>query len=104
MARTVEVYMFEVLAGVLTEKNSHFSFVYDDDYQGKPLSISLPTTQKLHTSESLHPFFESLAPEGWLRQRYADLQQIDEQDSFGFLIENGKDTLGAVTLKRVSHE
>ena len=100
MARSVDVYMFDVLAGVLSEQADHFSFVYDDNYRGKALSFSLPTKQKQHISKTLHPFFESLAPEGWLRQRYGAFQQIDEKDSFGFLLANGRDLLGAITLKQ----
>ncbi|WP_275955810.1 HipA N-terminal domain-containing protein, partial [Pantoea agglomerans] len=40
-------------------------------------------------------FFKGLAPEGWLRKRYSEIQKIDDKDLFGLLMENGNDLLGA---------
>jgi len=41
----------------------------------------------------------SLAPEGWLRNRYSQLQQRDEKDLLGMLIDNGKNLIGAVQIR-----
>lgn len=62
------------------------------------ISISLPVAQRQFPSETLHPYFASLAPEGWLRQRYSQIQHRDENDLLGMLIDNGKNLLGAIQI------
>lgn len=69
-------------------------FQYAPDYHGPAISISLPVAQRQFPSEMLHPYFASLAPEGWLRQRYSQIQHRDENDLLGMLIDNGKNLLG----------
>ncbi len=100
MGRTVNIYMYDELAGVLVEKDNEYIFSYDKNYKGKPISLSMPINVQSHTSKELHPFFKSLAPEGWLKKRFSEIQQIDERDSLGFLIENGNDLLGAISIKK----
>tara|TARA_R110001583_G_scaffold9433_4_gene44762 strand:- start:9455 stop:9781 length:327 start_codon:yes stop_codon:yes gene_type:complete len=102
MGRKVDVFMFNKLAGSIEEEVDKYVFTYADGYKGKPLSLSLPLSKKIHESEGLHPYFKSLAPEGWLKKRYSEIQKIDERDTFGFLIENGDDLLGAITVKNVT--
>ena len=86
------------MCGVLSENGNTYTFTYDPGYRGKSLSLSMPVTQKIHVHEGLHPFFKGLAPEGWLRRRYSEIQHIDERDLFGFLIRNNKDLLGVRIL------
>ncbi len=105
MGRTVNIYMHNELAGVLVEKANEYIFSYNKSYKGKPISLSMPINVQSHTSKELHPFFKSLAPEGWLKKRFSEIQQIDERDSLGFLIENGNDLLGAISIEKTNrHE
>jgi serine/threonine-protein kinase HipA len=99
MGRTVNIYMHNILAGVLAERDNEYIFSYVNDYKGKPISLSMPVNIQQHRSPDLHPFFKSLAPEGWLKKRFSEIQKIDERDTLGFLIENGNDLLGAVSMK-----
>lgn len=101
MGRKVNVFMFGVLAGTLEEKDDKYVFTYNENYKGKPLSLSIPTSALVHESKELHPYFKSLTPEGWLKKRYSEIQRIDERDTFGFLIANGTDLLGAITVESV---
>jgi len=101
MGRKVEVFMFGKLAGTLEEEADRYLFTYSESYKGKPISLSMPTSIKVHESKILHPYFQSLTPEGWLKKRYSEIQKIDERDTFGFLIENGDDLLGAITVKNI---
>lgn len=103
MHRAANVYLYEKLIGVLTQNDDGFNFSYLPNYQGIPVSLSLPVGVGDHTSSTLHPFFKSLAPEGWLRKRYSDIQKIDEKDLFGILLNNGNDLIGAITIKGVNH-
>lgn len=94
--------MYNVLAGILVENKDDYVFTYDKAYKGKSISLSMPTSVQQHQSETLHPFFKSLAPEGWLKKRFSEIQHIDERDSLGLLIENGNDLLGAISMKNMS--
>ena len=101
MGRKVDVYMHGEIAGTLAEEVDKYVFTYSDSYAGKCISRSMPTASKVHECKELHPYFTSLTPEGWLKKRYSEMQKIDEKDTFGFLIENGDDLLGAITVKKM---
>lgn len=101
MGRAVKVYMYDKLAGLLVESENSYVFSYDEHYKGKPISLSMPISKNSFVSKQLHPFFKSLAPEGWLKKRFSEIQQIDERDLLGFLIENGNDLLGAISITKV---
>lgn len=104
MKRKVNVFLYDKLAGTLVQSETGYVFEYLDDYIGKGVSLSLPVSGKRFESKELHPFFLSLAPEGWLKKRYSEIQKIDEKDPLGLLIANGKDLIGAVRLERVMND
>lgn len=98
--KQAEVLLFGQKIGELYQTAKGFSFAYLPDYQGIPLSLSLPVEKREFFSESLFPYFASLIPEGWLKAKYVELQKIDEQDIFGLLLNNGENLLGAVQILR----
>ncbi|EIQ0245481.1 HipA N-terminal domain-containing protein [Escherichia coli] len=98
MHRRVKVLLYGQVVGELSQNDSGFLFQYAQDYYGPAISISLPVAQRQFPSETLHPYFASLAPEGWLRQRYSQIQHRDENDLLGMLIDNGKNLLGAIQI------
>lgn len=101
MARKIEVWLYNKPIGILADEAPGFVFSYHSDYAGRAVSLSMPVRLEPYYSEELHPFFKGLAPEGWLRKRYSEIQKIDDKDLFGLLMENGNDLLGAVVLKRI---
>lgn len=54
-------------AGLIEETDQGYRFTYKDNFikKNKPISISLPLTQKVYESSQLFPFFTGLLPEGW---------------------------------------
>lgn len=98
LRRQVRVYLYGQHIGQLSQGDEGYLFEYRRNYLGPPLSLSLPVNVGRFQSGSLHPYFASLAPEGWLKKRYSQLQQQDENDPFGLLIQNGKNLIGAVQL------
>lgn len=100
LKRSGKVYLYGEFIGLLQEDKHGFYFAYNPDYQGMPLSLSLPLEQSPFYSKTLFPYFASLIPEGWLKKKYATYQQIDEHDLFRFLINNGDNMLGAVQIFR----
>jgi len=106
MDRIAAVYFNGILAGFIQERTDQkwrYQFQYDASYlaKGAPLSFRLPVRKEAFTSKELFPFFENLAAEGWMKQVQSTRMKIDEQDTFGLLIANGKDLIGAVTLEEV---
>lgn len=102
MGRVANVYYRDRLAGELAEDNSsNFTFTYDDSYLagGVPISFRLPLREEPYKNAGLLPFFENLVAEGWLKKLQSQHQRIDEHDRFGLLLANGKDLVGAVTVK-----
>ena len=65
-----KIYLYDQFAGLLTEDENGFTFVYDPQYLGKAdaeaISLTLPLTDKPYRSNVLFPFFDGLIPEGWL--------------------------------------
>ncbi|MCH1925756.1 HipA N-terminal domain-containing protein [Shewanella sp. C32] len=100
MYRKVKVLLHGVHAGDLTQQDDQYAFQYLADYTGPRISLSLPVRAEPYVSQGvLHPYFSSLAPEGWLRRVYSNQQKIDEQDLLGILMENGDNLLGAIEIK-----
>lgn len=86
----------------MSEEEKGFTFHYYANYKGIAISLSMPVRTEPYWCEELHPFFKGLAPEGWLRKRYSEIQKIDDKDLFGLLMKNGNDLLGTVVLKEIT--
>ncbi len=101
--RKAYVYMHDVLAGVLTEYSAaHFHFEYLDNYQGPPISLTMPITKKRFEYREFPPFFDGLLPEGEILNALLKRHKMDEDDYFSQLLQTGTDLIGAVTLKEQS--
>ena len=71
MTRTAEVFVNNLLAGILTESlEGDYLFKYNADYlaneMNNSVSFTLPKREEAYTSDILFPFFDGLIPEGWL--------------------------------------
>lgn len=99
MVRVAEILFKDALAGTLTETVSGGTrFVYAQDHT-TPIACCLPVARREHEwPQGLHPFFQHLAPEGWLREKQARTADIREQDDFGLLLRYGSDCIGAVSI------
>ncbi|MEZ4984276.1 MAG: HipA N-terminal domain-containing protein [Saprospiraceae bacterium] len=105
--RILEIYHNDVLAGTLTEESrQHYVFRYDDSYFNNAnfsgISLTLPKTQQVYSSEYLFPFFFNMLSEGVNRKLQSTLLRIDEEDNFGLLAATAQyDTVGAITVKPI---
>ena len=86
-------------AGTLVETaGGGTRLTYAADWQ-ESIACCFPVERREHEwPVGLHPFFEHLAPEGWLRQEQARSGHIAEQDDFGLLLRYGADCIGAVGI------
>ncbi|MBT2785386.1 MULTISPECIES: HipA N-terminal domain-containing protein [unclassified Halomonas] len=99
--RKARVYYKGRYAGLLQEdEEGLFQFSYDALYRidGYPIAFSIPLSAEPYVTQGLPPFFENLVSEGWLRRVQSTTQRIDENDSFGLLLLNGRDLIGAVSV------
>lgn len=67
-ARSADIFMFDVLAGVLQETDEGYLFTYRPTYLERSdavaVSLTLPLRVEPYLSRTLHSFFDGLIPEG----------------------------------------
>ena len=89
-------------AGILEETDEGYEFQYDREYladaASKPVSLTLPLSEKPYKSPVLFPFFDGLIPEGWLLDVALRNTDISELDRFSLLLLCCKDCIGAVSV------
>ena len=105
--RRAEVYRNRVFAGILLETdNGSYIFTYDSGYyndNSKPgISLTIPKSQLIYTSEYLFPFFFNMLSEGTNRELQSKQLRINEKDFFGLLLATAQyETIGAITVKQI---
>lgn len=63
------------------------------------IACALPIEESHVTwARGLHPVFQNLGPEGWLRQQQARAGRVEEEDDFGLLLRYGADCIGAISV------
>ncbi len=88
--------------GILEETDEGYEFRYNQEYlsdaAAKPVSLTLPLSEKPYKSSVLFPFFDGLIPEGWLLDVALRNTDISELDRFSLLLLCCKDCIGAVSV------
>jgi serine/threonine-protein kinase HipA len=73
-------------------------FTYESNWT-EDIACCFPVTQREHEwAQGLHPFFQHLGPEGWLREQQARVAHVIEEDDLGLLLRYGADCIGAVSI------
>jgi serine/threonine-protein kinase HipA len=103
MIRKAEVSMHGVKAGILQEieRGEKYVFTYDEEYNGDPISLTMPVQKKRYEFEGFPPFFEGLLPEGIQLEGLLRINKIDADDFFSQLVSVGGDMVGAVTVREL---
>lgn len=101
--RNAYVYVRQTFAGILSETDEGYSFLYDSNYlktdNPSPVSLTLPLSEQAYTSKTLFSFFDGLIPEGWLLNLVSRNWKIDTKDRFGLLLVACKDGIGNVSIR-----
>lgn len=101
--KQAKIYMYNTLAGILTEDENGYKFEYDVDYlagvKAEAISLTLPLRDKPYISNVLHPFFDGLIPEGWLLDIAEKNWKINNRDRMSLLLACCKDCIGAVSVQ-----
>ena len=105
MAATLwgRVYYRDSYAGELRQEPSgRCVFTYDPAYlegEHPAIAFTLPLQSAPHICEQgLHPFFDNLVAEGWLRNAQARALKVDPTNRFALLLAFGRDCAGAVSV------
>lgn len=102
MSKSAQIYYQTRLAGILTESDAGYDFVYDKTYLetpgAKPVSLTLPMHTHKYHSNTLFAFFDGLIPEGWLLDIAKDHWKVSANDRFELLLLTCRDTIGAVSV------
>ena len=100
--RQARIYNHELLAGVLTESETAYTFQYDADYLKseavEAISLTMPLTGKAYNEKILFPFFDGLIPEGWLLDIAEKSWKINRRDRMSLLLACCKDCIGSVSV------
>jgi serine/threonine-protein kinase HipA len=103
--KKAKVYLFNKLAGILTEDENGFHFQYDQKYlktkDAEPISLTLPLTDLKYESKVLFPFFDGLIPEGWLLDIAQRNWKLDPRDRMEILLKTCRDCIGAVSIEEI---
>lgn len=106
--RKARIWYKDELAGLLSENEDGYQFVYDRKYLqhsgARPVSLTLPLQTEPYTSTILFPFFDGLIPEGWLLNIAEKNWKIDGRDRMGLLLACCKDCIGAVSVEPIKVE
>lgn len=96
-----KVFNFGELCGHLEEirRSKEYKFSYLENYQGKPISLTMPVEKKNYLYNEFPPFFDGLLPEGFNLNALCRKLKIDKDDSFQQLLVVGKDVVGSVTVE-----
>lgn len=100
------VYNNKVLAGSIVQlDNGSFEFVYEAEYvlntSMPAICLNMPKRVAPYTSTYLFPFFYNMLSEGINKKVQSRVLNIEEQDSFGFLLETaGNETIGAIRVEK----
>ncbi|MBE2281008.1 MAG: HipA N-terminal domain-containing protein [Ignavibacteriaceae bacterium] len=101
--RSGYVYYRDEFAGIITETSDGFKFTYNQAYlklkSAKPVSLTMPLRELPYESDTIHPFFDGLIPEGWLLDLAQKNWKFDRRDRMGLLLLLCNDTIGAVSVK-----
>ena len=98
-----KVYMQGVYAGMLTEETHEaYVFAYAPDYDGPPISLTMPIRSEPYRFDTFPSFFDGLLPEGAMLEGLLRQRKIDRYDYFSQLVSVGGDLVGAVTVEEAT--
>jgi serine/threonine-protein kinase HipA len=104
--KRAKVFVHKNEAGFLEEieKGRSYRFIYDPNYEGQPVSLTMPIHQKEFRYNRFPPFFDGLLPEGFQLEGLLKQKKIDKDDYFEQLLAVGADLVGAVSVQAVDYE
>jgi serine/threonine-protein kinase HipA len=102
MNKRGKVFVDQLFAGVIEQKDGLYIFKYDEKYlnheNAKAISLTLPLQQKSFEQKTMFAFFDGLIPEGWLLNIIEGNWKINSRDRMSLLLLACKDCIGNVSV------
>lgn len=102
--RQADVYLYDRLAGRLTEDENGYTFQYNAEYLDSApirISVNFPLRKEAFHDKILFPFFDGLIPEGWLLDIASKNWKLNPNDRMGLLLACCRDCIGAASIREV---
>jgi serine/threonine-protein kinase HipA len=97
--RRARVFQQRRLAGIFEQLDEHnFRFSYEPDYEGEPVSLTMPLSQRVYEFDTFPSVFEGLLPEGVMLEGLLRRNKIDRNDLFTQLLVVGNDVVGSLQI------
>ena len=94
------IYQQDQLAGLLEARDDGtYRFAYDDAFRGEPVSLTMPTSQRVWEFPRFPAPFEGLLPEGVQLDALLRLRKLDRNDLFSQLLAVGRDVVGSLRIE-----
>lgn len=99
--RKAKVFVHGQFAGWLQESDDRkeYTFSYVNNYNGEPVSLSMPVRNSSYVFQRFPAFFDGVLPEGYQLEALLRQLKIDRSDYFSQLLAVGEDLVGAVTVE-----
>ena len=98
--KLAHIYQQNQLAGLLEARDDGtYRFAYDDAFRGEPVSLTMPTSQRVWEFPCFPAPFEGLLPEGVQLDALLRLRKLDRNDLFNQLLAVGRDVVGSLRIE-----
>jgi serine/threonine-protein kinase HipA len=98
--KIAQIYQRNQLAGRFEAlDNGSYRFTYEKDFRGEPVSLTMPTKQKVWDFQRFPAPLEGLLPEGVQLDALLRIRKLDRNDLFEQLLAVGKDVVGSLRIE-----
>ena len=98
--KLARIYQQNRLAGLLEARDDGtYRFTYDAAFRGEPVSLTMPTSQRVWEFPRFPSPFEGLLPEGVQLDALLRLRKLDRNDLFSQLLAVGRDVVGSLRIE-----
>jgi len=98
--KLARIYQQKQLAGLLEARDDgSYRFTYDLGFRGEPVSLTMPTSQRVWDFPHFPAPFEGLLPEGVQLDALLRIRKLDRNDLFGQLLAVGHDVVGSLRIE-----
>ena len=91
-----------IAAGIITEDEHGYTFVYNKAYlsvpDAQPVSLTLPLRQEPYTNNVMFSVFDGLIPEGWMLNIAERNWKINRRDRMALLLTCCRDCIGNISI------
>ena len=104
--KRAKVFVHKTEAGILEEitKGQSYRFYYHPNYQGPPVSLTMPVGKGEFNFDKFPAFFDGLLPEGIQLIGLLKQRKLDKDDYMQQLITVGSDLVGSVSVEAADDE